>query len=407
MQNLLCLVLLICFDTGVGISQQPIHLQGAIDTALKNNLTMRNEMLYSEYLEKLQATAFDIPQTTLAGEYGQFNSAFYDNKWGIAQGISFPTVYLKQKSLLEETYKSGVMHLALKEVELKQQVSSVFYRLIYLDAKQQILIEADSAYVSFLEQANLRFEKGETNILEKTTAEMLRGQIHLQLQHIQQEIEILRLQFQLLLNADTPYYPATEGLKMPYRTGPDTSALAYHPAVQLLQQEKTMAVLNTQLEKSRLLPDLSVAFNSMSQQGMGADDIYYPKSERFGSVQFGVGIPLFFGAQKAKIRSAKTLEQISENNLAIGLQSLKTDCASALSNYNNQLAIVQYFEETALRNADTIVQTATRQFENGDINYLEWTMLINNAITIRSDYLDAVNALNQSIIQLEYFSNSR
>ena len=407
MKKYLIIITIICLLSGIASAQQTISLQSAIDTALNNNLSVRNEKLYSEYQEKLKAAAVDIPQTNLIGEFGQFNSAFSDNNFGIAQSISFPTVYAKQKSLQNENYKTSVLHIALREAEIKKQVSTVFYQIIFLNEKQQILMEVDSIYAAFLEKANLRFDKGESNILEKTTAETQRGQIAIQLKQIQQDIEILQMQFQLLLNTTTVYLPSANNPKMNFIASTDTSLLNNHPSLQLLEQEKNVAIVNTQLQKSKLLPDLQLAYNNMSQQGMGADDILYPKSERFSSVQFGIGIPLFFGAQKANIDAAKSLELISENNFQLGQQSLKSEYASAFKKYEIQLATVKYFEETALRNADIISETAHQQFENGDINYLEWTMLINNAISIQSNYLDAVNELNQSVIQLNYLINGK
>lgn len=405
MKKYIILFAIISVFSGIASAQQTISLQSAIDTALNNNLSIRNEKLYAEYQEKLKAAAIDIPQTSLNGEFGQFNSAYSDNKFGIAQSISFPTVYAKQKSLQNENYKSSVLHIALKEADVKKQVSSIFYQIIFLNEKQQILMEVDSMYAAFLEKANLRFDKGESNILEKTTAETQRGQIAIQLKQIQQDIEIVHIQFQLLLNTTIVYLPSTNNTKMNFDAITDTSLINNHPSLQLLEQEKQVAMINTQLQKSKLLPDLQLAYNNMSQQGMGADDMYYTKSERFSSVQFGIGIPLFFGAQKANIEAAKSLELISENNFQLGQQSLKSEYESAFKKYEIQLATVKYFEETALRNADIITETATKQFENGDINYLEWTMLINNAISIQSNYLDAVNDLNQSVIQLNYLTN--
>ncbi len=140
----------------------------------------------------------------------------------------------------------------------------------------------------------------------------------------------------------------------------------------------------------------------MSIQGNGADNVFYTKSDRFNSFQFGMGIPLFFGSQKAKISSAKTLELISENNYQLGLKNLKTEYQSAFLKYQAHLKTVNYFEETGLPNAKIITKTANQQFANGDINYLEWTMLVNNATTIQSSYADALNELNQTIIHLNY-----
>jgi len=386
-------------------AQTPINLKSAIDTALKNNLQVKNEKLNAEYQNKLKAAAVDIPQTNLIGEYGQINSFYKDTKFGIVQSISFPTVYAKQKSLQNENYISSVLNIAVKEAELKKQVSKVFYLLVFLQQKQKILLQNDSVYASFLEKANLRFAKGESNILEKTTAETQRGQIAIQLNQLKSDIEILQLQFQLLLNTTTAFIPSNENTKLVFTAMLDTATVSNHPEIKVLQQQKTISLVNTQLEKSKLFPNLSLGYSNQSIQGTGADNVLYPKSSRFSAVQFGVGVPLFFGSQKAKINSSKTLELISENNYQLGLQTLKTEYQAAFKQYQTQLQTVKYFEDTALQNANTITKTANDQFTNGDINYLEWTMLINNAVSIQSIYADAVKELNQTIIQLNFLTS--
>jgi len=89
----------------------------------------------------------------------------------------------------------------------------------------------------------------------------------------------------------------------------------------------------------------------------------------------------------------------------LGLQTLKTEYQATFKQYQTQLQTVKYFEDTALQNANTITKTANDQFTNGDINYLEWTMLINNAVSIQSNYADAVKELNQTIIQLNFLTS--
>ena len=93
----------------------------------------------------------------------------------------------------------------------------------------------------------------------------------------------------------------------------DTSAISNHPQIKILQQQKNISVVNTQLERSKLLPNLNVGYSNQSIQGNGNDNKFYASSFRFQSIQFGVGVPLFFGSQKAKINSSKTLELITEN----------------------------------------------------------------------------------------------
>lgn len=98
------------------------------------------------------------------------------------------------------------------------------------------------------------------------------------------------------------------------------------------------------------------------------------------------------------------MEMISENNFQMGMQQLKADQQAAIMKYQTQRDNVNYFEKTALPNATLITRTANQQFADGEINYLEWVILINSAVAIRSNYADAVNELNQTIIQLNFLN---
>src|SRR5205814_1266681 len=142
------------------------------------------------------------------------------------------------------------------------------------------------------------------------------------------------------------------------------------------------------------------AYNNMSMRGAGADNKTYGASTRFSSAQLGIGIPLFSGAQKSRIAASRIDQQITANNYAAGLQSLQSQYQQALQQYNKQLQTVAYYESNALKNVETITGTANKQFLGGDINYLEWVLLTNQAISIQREYIDAVKNLNQSIIDL-------
>ncbi len=386
-------------------AQTPISLQTAIDTAFANNLLVKNERLKALYQKQLISSAANIPQTTVSGEYGQINSRFNDNRFVIAQNLYFPTVYGNQKSVLKEEWLSSVLNVAVREIDLKREVTHVFYTITYLYQKKTLLLQNDSLYSEFLRKADLRFESGESNILEKTTAETQRGQIAIQLNQLNTDLDLLLAQFRLLLNTTTSYYPEPSDFKMKAIEVADSSELINHPTLQLLAQQKMISGFNTQLEKSRLLPGITLAYNNMSMQGTGADNVFYNSGTRFQSGQFGIGIPLFYGSQRAKINAARTNELIQENIYFAGIQQVKSDYSKAKTQYHNAFRSVAYYETISLKNATLINSIATKQFNNGEINYLEWVLLTNQAITIRNDYLNAVNYLNESIIRLNFYTN--
>lgn len=48
-----------------------------------------------------------------------------------------------------------------------------------------------------------------------------------------------------------------------------------------------------------------------------------------------------------------------------------------------------------------MIKAANLQLQKGEINFLEWTLLINNLYQLRLQYLDAVRMLNSAAFVIE------
>jgi heavy metal efflux system protein len=386
-------------------AQQSITLNAAIDTALKNNAQLKNEQLKTQYQQMLLKTVNTIPRTNVVAEAGQINSIYNDTKFGISQSFSFPKVYKIQKELYNQEWKNSLLNVVVKKALLKKQVADVFYNIIYLQQKKKLLQSSDSLFTAFYKKAALRLSKGESNILEKASAETQLGQIIVQLNQLEQDEKILQLQFQLLLNSSTVFIPSTENYKFALDLLADTALLKQHPEIKVIQQQQDITLANIAVEKSKLMPDMLVGFSNTSIKGTGADNNLYSSSQRFTSVQVGVGIPIFNKAQTAKINSAKFSKQIAENEYSVAIQKLQSEYDWAYAQYNKHLQTVQYFETKGLQNAELVSSTANKQLANGIINYLEWSQLIAQVTLVKNDYIEAVKNLNEAVVQLNYFSN--
>jgi len=406
-KNTSIVIVLVLLSFSNANAQTPVSLKTAIETALKNNSNLKSERLRAAYQQQLIKTATNLPSTNIAAEYGQINSFYNDSRIGISQAFSFPTVYSRQKKLLKAEWQTATLNVNLREAELKKAVSNSFYTLLYLNEKEKLLQKSDTLYLEFQKKANLRFQKGESNILEKTTAESQRGNILLQLIQLQQEKELVKSQFQLLLNSEVNFTPKSETLKLILDSTIDSTLVAQHPNLKVLEQQKKVSLASTKLEKSKLLPSLLLGYNATSIAGTGANDVVYDKSTRFQSGQIGIGIPLFGGSQKAKIAAFKIGESISENEYQKEQMTLQVQFQNALSQYKSDLEKMDYFEKKALPNAKIIIETANKQFYNGDINYLDWVLLINQSSAIKSNYIDTVIHYNEIIIQLNFLTSKQ
>lgn len=385
-------------------AQEKISIEMALKMATERNNSVKNEKLRTAYAQALIKSGADIPKTTIFGEAGQINSAYDDTKFGVSQTIAFPTIYKKQKQLLYEQWKTSVLNTSLKEHETKKAVTHVFYTILYFKEKEKLLQQADTLFNDFYTKANLRLQKGESNILEKTTAENQRAAIAIQLMQLRQEMQTTLLELQVLLNSEIPLVPLEKSVK--YSFIPMSDGIENNLLLKLSHQQKNNAVAQTQLEKSRYLPDLTIGYFNNSFKGMGPDNNYYNSSNRFSSIQAGLGIPLFSGSQSAKIKASKIGESIADNEYEMQLQILQTRYKQAMTTYKINTEITQYYEGTGLKNASVIKETANKQFTSGEINFLDFVMVVNQAIGIKSNYLEAVKALNESSIELNFITSN-
>ncbi len=401
-KNKKILSVLICVICGLNsYAQQIITIDKAIELATINSLKIKNEKLNSEYLQQITKTAYDIPNTAIGTEFGQFNSNLFDVKLGISQSIKFPVVYKKQKQFLIEEAKQGQWNEAIRKRELTKQITEVFYEMIYLKEKEKLLQKTDTIYTEFLRKSTLHFNKGESNVLEKTTAENQLGQIKIQLLELQNDYKTLQIQFKYLLNSDTDYLPLADKYKIDFTEITDTNLEYSLPTIKLIEQEKNINIAKIAMEKTKKKPELVggayyQSFRTNSTIVNGYNGLY-------GSL--GIAIPLFNTAIKNKMKALELNNEIANNKLIIEKQKLQSQYLQQQQEYKKFKITVAYYENEALKNVELVLGAANKKFIGGDINYLEWVMLINQNTEIQSNYIEAVKQLNNSIVQLTSLTN--
>ena len=390
---------------GFGFSQTPISLENAINKAFSNNLNIKSGELKINYQEKLKGSAVTIDPVNISAEIGQINSAYTDNRFSINQTIRLPKFYNAQKTLLLEEWKSSLLNLNLQKWQLKKEISLVYNDLKYLDEKKKLLKKADSIFTQYYNRAELRLKKGESNLLEKATAENLKSQANMQLKTLEKDKEIALQKLNYLIN-DGTFYQNEKGKYEILNFESLSSDYAGNPLVlKQLEQEKNIQKAKLATEKTKLIPSFNLAYNNTSMYGNGADDKFYSHSTRFHSGMIGVGIPVFNSAQKSVIEAQKINQQIAENNYQLGLVNLKNQFSQYYGQFQKLYEEIDYYQKTGLNNSESIFKTANNQYFNGEINYLEWTLLVTQAFDIENKYVDKLKELNDNIIELNALKN--
>ncbi len=391
------ILVLLGFCVSSANAQQPITLSATLDSLYKNNISLKSAQLKADYSQQLSKTATTIAPLNINGEYGKFNSNLVDNKLSVNQSFSLPNVYARQKDKFLAEWKTSLLQKELSKADLTKLTTQVFYDLLAVEQLQKLYLDADSAYQKLKKLAELRLKTGESSLLEKANANNQILQLNTKLRNLEVEALVLQQQLSFLLNTNSVLKPQAESLKAKPMFS-DTLAWANHPLIKLQQQEEKTAEATTKMEQAKLLPEFNVGYNSTTLR----DDIKFTQSDRFQSFQLGLSIPLFGGSQRNRVKSAKLDEAYRKSETANASKQISSSLKSAYAQYQAQLSLVESLEKDGLKTAKEITSTLNKQLQNGAINYLEWTMLNNQAIEMKASYFEAIQQLNRSITELNY-----
>ncbi|MEO5890433.1 MAG: TolC family protein, partial [Ferruginibacter sp.] len=211
--------------TPAASQQHYITLPAAIDTAMISNLSILSGKLQTVYSKQVERTAWDIPFTSIQGEYGQVNSLQNDSKFSVSQSFSFPIVYKRQRELYQSETAASLLNEKVLRATVKKQVAFIYNDLVSILQKIRLLKKTDSLYDQFLQKQEQRFAAGEVNVLERATAAAQRMQAADQLQKAEYDFLILQRHFSYLLNSQQLYLPSDSNLVIPLLSLPDTSVL--------------------------------------------------------------------------------------------------------------------------------------------------------------------------------------
>lgn len=394
------LVVLVLFLGFSGIAQNKVALNQVIEEGLANNLVIKNEKQRVNAAQVLVKSANEIPALNIVGEYGQLNSAFNDNRIGVTQNISFPFLNAKKRSWYQTQKELAQLNYKSSENEVKRALTQNFYDLIYAVEREKVLLQSDSIYKQFLEKAKLRLKWGETNHLEKNGAELAVAKITADLKKNQELIYQLQLQMQYLIQSKQILMPDYSNVKIENQSYSDF--VSNHLQLQMIEKEKRANEAAIKVEKAALIPEITVGYYSMTMQGMGADDVLYGSGTRFQSFQLNLGIPIFNGANKARREAYKINSTILSNQSELQKKRIENTWQSFENKRNNDLLVLKNYEENVLPGATSMISTANNQIFKGEINFMEWSWIMNQALESRLDYLEKVKSYNDAIIQVLY-----
>jgi cobalt-zinc-cadmium resistance protein CzcA len=386
-------------------SQVSIQLNAAIDSAIKNNAQYNASNLQVDYARAMEKTSTEIDKTVFDFGYGKINSFQTDNRFGVSQSLQFPAVYKNQAAANKLVTQIAQTSQVIRAKELTRLVKQQYYHILLIEQQLQLLISADSFYNAFLERAKERLANGASDVLELVTAENQLLQIQNQLGQLRAAKNIGIDQFNRTINTSNKVQPYNNSIVYDGVVLSNIALIESAPLVQLQRQQIDLSEKLVAVEKSKLNPSFVMGYSSMTINGWQAisqsADKYFGSSDRFGTVSVGLMVPIFSAAQKARINASSIMVKQKQLEETAVKQELQQKVQEATALYIQYKKALDGYHKKGLLGAALLMQTATQKFTAGDINYLDWVMLMNQSIQTRANYYMAVLSYNEAAFELE------
>ena len=408
-------------DVQLPAAGSPLNAAQAVTQALGVGGTVQAAQRAVQAQQALRRGAVDFSKTTLNGSVGQYNTYRVDNQFSLVQPLALPGVYRNAARVAGQVLTGRELQLAQARVELRRQVRLAYEQAVYARHRLRTLRGQDSLYTEFLRAANLRFKTGEVARLEPATALVQQGETRVLVRQARTDYAVARRQLQALLQqagpvtvADSVLRPlvpvAAVALDTAAEAAPalgDTALLQTNPQARVLAQQIQERRAETRLEQARGLPDFTVGYFNQSLKGpqtiggIGGAERDYGPADRFQGVQACVGVPLYRRPQKARVQAARLQEQTAEISYARYRAELAGRLDELLAQRREQIGRLRFYEQTGLPQAAVIVRLSTRSFKAGETGYAEYLLNLERALRLRTDYLAALLAHNQTVIELD------
>ena len=388
------------------VSRQTLTLDQALQQAGTRNAQIQIAGLTVSQQQALRRTAYDAGRFSATAMLGQYNTRRFDNNLTVTQSIPNPTLMRRLAEQNDQTVRVQEAGVVVTRHEVQYQVRSVYYEINYLYQKNRLFQEQDTVLAEFVKAANLRFKTGETGSLEKATAESQRADQRVRLAQNEASLTASRTRLQTLLYSPQPVDVSPEPLpKLALTVVADSLTASRNPLLRQLQEQIQWVGQNRQVEQARLKPEFSVGLFSQTLIGnqlIDGQELYFGAGHRFYGGQIGVSFPLLGQAQKARINAARIGEQIAQTDWQNQRFFLDQQVKQAVQQFDQYRTALAYYEESGLPQAALIQSNARRAFSGGDIGYVEFSLALQQALTIRSSYLDLLHQYNQSVLSIHY-----
>ena len=383
------------FSNTSSAQMQINNLNDLLNLSYENNAGLKAAKLGVKEVEALEISAFAIEPANIYYDFDQNNMADNGhplNVFGIEQSFLFPTVYFKGKKVNQLNTQVAQTQFEIEKNKLSREVSLKYIELQYQLNKKEYLSYIDSILGHFVRSIEKEYELGGVSALEKLNAQARKNELLMILKELDYDRAKCEESLKQLCNTDTSLIFNTLALDQIAVNGISTNS----PYQLMFEQNIAIKQAELSLNKNALLPNINLGYYNGSNK--------FANAKNYHGYTVGLGIPIFFGEKRSKIKSGKIgLEMEHEK-----YQNFKRLRSATLSEWQLELkkqnAYIDNYKEFAQPMYEELMQATQTFRSSGEIGIYQYIISLETAVQIQLDYLNSLWQKQNAMVELKYLN---
>lgn len=318
---------------------------------------------------------------------GNTDEAGDKKTWSVSQSFDFPTKYLLQKKINNNTIILAEQEYNQARMLIMLEAEKLAFDLIFNTRALNTLLERKKGYEVLRSAWGKMLENGEATIMDYNNILLELSAVSLEINRRESETEMLKEKLGYMSGSDAGEmgyagYPVVE---VPYIDLLITEKSEFHPAYLIPEIEYNISLQEIRLGKAGSLPDFQVGYGSEIVAGTA-----------YTGPVAGLSIPLW--ANSNKVRSASAAADYSDALREAMLLKLKSE---ARNNYSRIMALQKSVSEIrGIIESGGGTKYPDKALEGGEISVSTYFMYLKSLYESEDRLLELENEYHKALAAL-------
>jgi cobalt-zinc-cadmium resistance protein CzcA len=381
---------------GQDTTRTVISMHQVVDSTISKNLRIRNASLRIDQARAGKLGAWDLTPTEAKYQFGQINSPDHDQYLEINQNFGSILEHIQKLNTAKANERLETAAYELEVKKLRAEAKSAYSFWQYAQMYAFLTKEEMEMYQQLADIAEIRYKLGDIDLLSQSMALSKVSEVTSRYLNALDELVIAENKIKQLMMTEGNFQPELlEPQLYLIMKSSDTSSYSGNMIIRYYTNQYEMIKAQESAIKARYFPEIWAGYFN---QNIG-------DQHNLQGWQIGVSVPLWIPKQQADIKQHRIESEIAYNEMEYQKFMIEKSIENLLFELNKYFRQIRHYTQTALPQAEVLLNTAVLQLETEEIDYTNYLQSVSLAIQIKSDYYKAVNNYNQTAIQLEIYGN--